>query len=414
MFEVIRRLQAKDKKTSAEFELVNGLLFLEKAGNKRLCVPNSESLRSLFLGECHDAIGRFGYKKTATNLLQRLWWPTMMRDAQLYVETCQVCQRDKPRTQAPLGLLKPLPIPERPGESLSMDFMDTLITSKSGMRHIFVIVDRFSKYARVDTRGGNSTTPYTKEQEEEAAKILAEQTAKKEQREVVKQAKKLALLQEKAAKRKKLEEELERVKKEEEKMKSVDAEEEEEEKKVEEEVPLTRRSIRDSGETSGTKKKATWLEKKVSEWVANLSLGEEEEVMLYFPREEQEAVVKELEVEEDPLKRQTIEDEKELEWKLRLTRERKKNVEAASKAVKELEEVRQLRVQMEAQAELKGKIEVMAKSIERLARAQEEQYQFGRSQDIAVRSIRLGFREFVREMLMHVGSEVQARLESTE
>ncbi|GBG60106.1 hypothetical protein CBR_g3350 [Chara braunii] len=137
MSEIIRRLEAKDKKTSAEFELVNGLLFLKKAGNKRLCVPNSESLRSLFLGECHDATGHFGYKKTATNLLQRFWWPTMMRDAQLYVETCQVCQRDKPRTQAPPGLLKPLPIPERPGESLSMDFMDTLITSKdaSHLRH---------------------------------------------------------------------------------------------------------------------------------------------------------------------------------------------------------------------------------------------------------------------------------------
>ncbi|GBG59494.1 hypothetical protein CBR_g38519 [Chara braunii] len=149
MFEIIRRLEAKDKVTSAEFELVNGLLFLDKAGNKCLCVPNSESLRSLFLGECHDATGHFGYKKTAANLLQRFWWPTMMRDAQLYVETCQVCQRDKPRTQAPLGLLKPLPIPERPGESLSMDFMDTLVTTKSGMRHIFVIVDRFSKYARL-------------------------------------------------------------------------------------------------------------------------------------------------------------------------------------------------------------------------------------------------------------------------
>ncbi|GBG73443.1 hypothetical protein CBR_g16159 [Chara braunii] len=160
MSEILRRLEAKDKKTSAEFELVNGLLFLEKAGNKQLCVPNSESLRSLFLGECRDATGHFGYKKTAANLLQRFWWPTMMRDAQLYVETCQVCQRDKPRTQAPLGLLKPLPIPERPGESLSMDFMDTLITSKNGMRHIFVIVDRFSKYARLVAMPETAKTEY--------------------------------------------------------------------------------------------------------------------------------------------------------------------------------------------------------------------------------------------------------------
>ncbi|GBG59306.1 hypothetical protein CBR_g32319 [Chara braunii] len=38
---------------------------------------------------------------------------------------------------------------DRHGESLSMDFMDMLVTSKSGMRHIFVIVHRFSKYARL-------------------------------------------------------------------------------------------------------------------------------------------------------------------------------------------------------------------------------------------------------------------------
>ncbi|GBG62993.1 hypothetical protein CBR_g34693 [Chara braunii] len=160
MSEIIRRLEAKDKQTSAEFELVNGLLFLEKEGNKRLCVPDKESLRSLFLGECHDATGHFGYKNTAANLLQRFWWPTMLKDTRLYVETCQVCQRDKPRTQAPLGLLKPLPIPERPGESLSMDFMDTLVTSKSGMRQIFVIVDRLSKYARLIAMPETAKTEY--------------------------------------------------------------------------------------------------------------------------------------------------------------------------------------------------------------------------------------------------------------
>ncbi|GBG73475.1 hypothetical protein CBR_g16816 [Chara braunii] len=108
MAEIIRRLEAKDKETSAEFELVNGLLFLEKAGNKRLCV----------------------------------------------------CQRDKPRAQAPLGLVKPLPVPERPGESLSMDFMDTLVTSKSGMLYIYVLVDRFSKFARLVAMPATAKTEY--------------------------------------------------------------------------------------------------------------------------------------------------------------------------------------------------------------------------------------------------------------
>ncbi|GBG61258.1 hypothetical protein CBR_g19790 [Chara braunii] len=147
--DIIRKLQAKVKATKSEFVMVDGLLYLDKAGIKRLVVPSSEPLRSLFLGECHNATAHFGYKKTSANLVQRFWWPGMFDDAKKYVETCQVCQRDKPRTQAPLGLLKPLPIPAGPGQSVSMDFMDTLVTSKSGKRHIFVIIDRFTKYARL-------------------------------------------------------------------------------------------------------------------------------------------------------------------------------------------------------------------------------------------------------------------------
>ncbi|GBG78000.1 hypothetical protein CBR_g25933 [Chara braunii] len=147
--DIIRKLQAKDKATESEFVMVDGLLYLDKAGIERLVVPSSEPLRSLFLGECHDATGHFGYKKTSANLVQRFWWPGMFDDAKKYVETCQVCQRDKPRAQAPLGLLKPLPIPVGPGQSVSTDFMDTLVTSKSGKRHIFVIIDRFTKYARL-------------------------------------------------------------------------------------------------------------------------------------------------------------------------------------------------------------------------------------------------------------------------
>ncbi|GBG63251.1 hypothetical protein CBR_g37337 [Chara braunii] len=84
----------------------------------------------------------------------------MLDDAKKYVEICQVCQRDKPRTQAPLGLLKPLPIPDGSGLSVSMDFMDILVTSKSGKRHIFVIIDRFTKYARLIPMPETATTKY--------------------------------------------------------------------------------------------------------------------------------------------------------------------------------------------------------------------------------------------------------------
>ncbi|GBG91945.1 hypothetical protein CBR_g54041 [Chara braunii] len=147
------------------------------------------------------------------------------------------------------------------------------------------------------------------------------------------------------------------------------------------------------------------MEKKITEWVAGLSLGEEEEALMYVPREEQEAAMREWDAEEDPLKRQAMEDEKRMEWKFRLMRERKRRMEAASEAAKELEEVKKQRDQMATQVDLLGKMQIMARNTERLAQVQEEQYLFGRGQDIALHSIRLELRDFARELVTQVGSE---------
>ena len=44
------------------------------------------------------------------------------------------------------GLLQPLPIPKKPWESISMDFIGGF-PKVHEFRSVFVIVDRFSKYA---------------------------------------------------------------------------------------------------------------------------------------------------------------------------------------------------------------------------------------------------------------------------
>lgn len=48
--------------------------------------------------------------------------------------------------KSPAGLLEPLPVPERPWESVSMDFIAGLPKSE-GCWTLMVVVDRFSKYA---------------------------------------------------------------------------------------------------------------------------------------------------------------------------------------------------------------------------------------------------------------------------
>ncbi|XP_070057602.1 uncharacterized protein [Nicotiana tomentosiformis] len=62
------------------------------------------------------------------------------------VKTCQACQKDKSDRSAQAKLLEPLPVPQRPWESISLNFI-TRLPKVGDLATILVIVDQFSKYA---------------------------------------------------------------------------------------------------------------------------------------------------------------------------------------------------------------------------------------------------------------------------
>src|SRR6185369_15893875 len=61
-----------------------------------------------------------------------------------YCKSCTICMHIKPQCHKPYSLLKQLPIPKLPWNSISMDFIETLPTS-SGFDAILVIVDCLTK-----------------------------------------------------------------------------------------------------------------------------------------------------------------------------------------------------------------------------------------------------------------------------
>ena len=107
----------------------------------------SSNLRRELLKETHDTkwVGHPGEEKTLALLARSFHWPKMKEDVQAYVKTYHVCQVDKTERKKEVGLLQPLPIPERPWQCLSMDFISGF-PKVEGFGSILVVADKFSKY----------------------------------------------------------------------------------------------------------------------------------------------------------------------------------------------------------------------------------------------------------------------------
>jgi hypothetical protein len=122
------------------FHLQDGLL----CHLGHLCVPSSERVKMIWESHYSRVAGHFGVEKTVAVLQQHFYWPKLRQDVNKYIRSCTACAISKPTTKKQ-GMYTPLPTPDRPWESISMDYMSGLPSTKRGNDCVFVVVDRFSK-----------------------------------------------------------------------------------------------------------------------------------------------------------------------------------------------------------------------------------------------------------------------------
>lgn len=148
----------RNRKSDDKASYYNDVIYIQ--GDKVWIPEEATELVRMIISQFHDTAtaGHFGRDKTLASIKKYFRWKGMDNDVAEKVKTCPVCQITKPMRTLPNGELMPIPLPHRPWESISVDFITQLPTSKATPTHgetmedttiafdaICVVVCRFSK-----------------------------------------------------------------------------------------------------------------------------------------------------------------------------------------------------------------------------------------------------------------------------
>ena len=131
----------------------NGLLWIKNTLTQdALCVPNviinKRNLGELVITSAHQLIGHLGSRITNEHIRRYYWWPSLTSDVKKLIDSCKNCQANKSTRLKYQGLLHTLPVPDRPWQSIAMDFMGPLPISE-GYTMIWVIIDRLTSMTHI-------------------------------------------------------------------------------------------------------------------------------------------------------------------------------------------------------------------------------------------------------------------------
>src|ERR1700730_6906257 len=117
---------------------------LRERGRIYVLDVNDLRLRILRARHDHPLAGHFGQTKTTALVFRDYTWPKLRGFVSDFCKSCTICGRAKAPRHKPYGTLRQLPIPEKPWNSILMDFIEQHPES-SGCTAILVVVDRFTK-----------------------------------------------------------------------------------------------------------------------------------------------------------------------------------------------------------------------------------------------------------------------------
>lgn len=108
----------------------------------------SRALTTGVIQKVHDSFlgGHPGRDTTIDLLARQFYWPRMNQDVRRFLRKCDVCGRTTAWRDRKKGMLKPLPVPSRIWQEISMDLITDLPSAEGSRASVLlVITDRLSK-----------------------------------------------------------------------------------------------------------------------------------------------------------------------------------------------------------------------------------------------------------------------------
>lgn len=126
------------------FELRNGIIYKKHHGGILFYVP--EAMTRSVIQTCHDDVGHVGLEKTIDLINKIYWFPGMYSQVKNHIESCIKCLTYSVPSGKKEGKLHVYDKGSRPFETLHVDHYGPLETTEHGFKHIFIVIDAFTKF----------------------------------------------------------------------------------------------------------------------------------------------------------------------------------------------------------------------------------------------------------------------------
>jgi len=146
--EIIKIRDELEKRDVKHYELRDGLVY-RRDRNIKLLFYVPRSMEKNVIRTCHDDLGHVGIDKVVNNITKVYWFPRDRDKVKEYISNCLRCVEFSPPSGKAEGYLHNIPKESLPFGTIHVDHLGPLERTGRGYRHLFVVIDAFTKLVRL-------------------------------------------------------------------------------------------------------------------------------------------------------------------------------------------------------------------------------------------------------------------------